>query len=138
MPGIDFSALRAAVRMQDVLELLQFGATESRGDQRRGPCPVHGSQRRPSRVFSVNLAKQSYRCFKCGSQGNQLDLWANANGLSLHAAAIDLCNRLGLEVPWIQRCQTSRPHQQSPNREEEPVSESLSQLPVERRPTSSK
>lgn len=99
MPGIDFRAVRAVAQMQEVLELLQFTASESSDDQLRGPCPVHGSQGDHSRSFSVNLAKQTYQCFKCGSKGNQLDIWANANSLSLHAAAIDLCERLGLGVP---------------------------------------
>jgi DNA primase len=89
--------------MQNVLELLRFVPTKSRGDQRRGPCPVHRSQSSTSWVFSVNLRDQNYRCFSCGSKGNQLDLWAEANHLSLYAAAIDLCRRMGLDVPWIDR-----------------------------------
>ena len=103
MPGIDFQAVRDAARMQDVLDLLRFAATESRGDERRGRCPMHRSEGQKSRAFCVNVAKHSYQCFKCGSKGNQLDLWANANGLSLHDAAIDLCQQLGINVPWIHR-----------------------------------
>lgn len=103
MPGIDFHAVRSAVRMQDVLDLLRFAATESRGDERRGPCPVHGSQGEGSRAFCANLAQNTYQCFTCGSRGNHLDLWAAANGLSFYAAAIDLCERQGLGVPWIHR-----------------------------------
>jgi len=103
MPGIDFKAVRAAVPMEDVLELLEFEPRERRGDERRGACPVHRSEGAKSRAFCVNVARQSYQCFKCGSKGNQLDLWAEAHGLSLYAAAIDLCQRLGVDVPWINR-----------------------------------
>ena len=46
------------------------------GAQRRGPCPVQGSSRATSRSFSVNLAKNVFRCFcpECGAKGNVLDL----------------------------------------------------------------
>ena len=103
MSGIDFQAVRQAARMQDVLDLLRFAPTASIGDERRGPCPVHRSEGIKSRAFCVNVAKHSYQCFKCGSKGNQLDLWANANGLSLHDAALSLCEHLSVEIPWIHR-----------------------------------
>ena len=103
MPGIDYQAVRRAARMQDVLALLRFAPLESKGDERRGPCPVHRSTGQKSRAFCVNVAKHSYQCFKCGHQGNQLDLWADANRLSLHEAAVSLCEHLGVEVPWIHR-----------------------------------
>jgi DNA primase len=103
MPGIDFQAVRRAARMQDVLNLLRFDAKQSRGDERRGPCPLHRSQGRKGRTFSANVATHTYQCFQCGSKGNQLDLWANANGLGHYDAAISLCKKLGIEVPWIHR-----------------------------------
>jgi DNA primase len=53
-----------------------------------------------SRSFSVNVGKNVYRCFTCGSSGNQLDLWAAVNKLDLRAAAIDLCEKLQIDVPW--------------------------------------
>ena len=37
------------------------------------------------------------------SHGNPLDLYPSASKLPLHQAAIDLCQRLGREVPWIRR-----------------------------------
>lgn len=103
MPGIDYRAVREAVPMEKVLELLHFVAIKVRGDEHRGPCPVHRSRSSTSRVFSVNLRDQTYRCFRCDSEGNQLDLWAKANRLGLHAAAENLCQRAGVDVPWIHR-----------------------------------
>lgn len=103
MPGIDYRAVRTAVPMRKVLELLRFVPTKSRGDQRRGPCPVHRSESTTSHVFSVHLRDQTYHCFRCGSKGNQLDLWAEANRLSLYPAAVDLCWHAGIDVPWIHR-----------------------------------
>lgn len=102
MPGIDFRKVRALVSLGDVLELLGFVPRTSAGDQRRGVCPLHRFASRTSRVFSVNLAKNAFRCFQCGAAGNQLDLWAAATKLSLHEAAEDLCRRLHHPIPWIQ------------------------------------
>ena len=33
----------------------------------------------------------------------QLAMWAAARGVSLHAAAIELCKSFGMDVPWIKR-----------------------------------
>jgi hypothetical protein len=60
-------------------------------------------------MFIANVAEQCYRFFECGAEGNQLDLWANANGLTLCAAAVDLCRRAGINVPWIHRWGAPRP-----------------------------
>lgn len=89
--------------MTQVLDLLKVQASETSGNQVRGVCPLHPAGTRRGRTFSANLQKDAYRCFKCGSAGNQLDLWAAATGQSLHAAAIDLCNRLQMAVPEIPR-----------------------------------
>ena len=44
MPSLDFQAVRAAVSISQVLEIVGFVAGEQSGDQVRGPCPVHGPQ----------------------------------------------------------------------------------------------
>lgn len=103
MPGVDFQAVRTQVNMADVLRLLGFAPRVIDGDQLRGGCPIHGSTSPRSRSFSVHLAKNTFRCFKCGSEGNQLDLWAVATNQSLHDAAVDLCQRLDVTIPWLQR-----------------------------------
>lgn len=87
--------------MAKVLALLEFVPRESSGEQLRGPCPVHGSTSPNSRSFSANLRRNAYRCFHCGSAGNQLDLWAACGKTELHAATVDLCERLHLDIPWI-------------------------------------
>ena len=103
MPGIDFAAVRSQISMAQVLDLIGFVAHESSGSQLRGPCPVRQSKSNRSRTFSVNLAENVYHCFKCGSAGGQLELWAAMNGMSVYAAALDLCVKLQLDVPWIRR-----------------------------------
>ena len=103
MPGVDFRLLRERIMMREVLQLLQFQPMVRRGDQWRGPCPVHGSQNPRSRSFSVNVRLGRYHCFACGSRGHALELWSAAHGVSLYVAAEELCRLLGLEIPWVTR-----------------------------------
>ena len=106
MPGVNFAVLREQLAMADVLRLLRFVPSRVRGEQLRGACLVHESRelRGPrSRSFSVNLRLGRYQCFRCGSRGNALELWAAARGVSLYAAAIELCESLEIDVPWIKR-----------------------------------
>jgi DNA primase len=103
VPGIDFQAVRSLVAIKQVLELLSFDPGGNWDEQVRGLCPLHDSKSSTSRSFSANLRKSTYRCFKCGSAGNQLDLWAAATGKSLYDAALDLCERLQMPAPHIHR-----------------------------------
>ena len=108
MPAIDFTKLRSQVSIEQVLTLLGFVPSRRNGRWLRGPCPVHQSDRCQSRDFWVDLATNRYRCFKCHSAGRQLDLWAAAHHLSVHAAAEDLCRRLGIAVPWLASSRSPR------------------------------
>jgi transposase len=99
--GIDYRQLRSLVSISEVLDLLGFQATTRRGDVVRGGCPVHDSKSPTSRVFSVHLTKNLFRCFKCQAAGNHLDLWVAATRQPLYQAALDLCQRLQRPVPWL-------------------------------------
>lgn len=101
MPGIDYYQVRQQVSMTQVLDLIGFQATERRGPQVRGPCPIPDCRSTSHRVFSVHLTSQIYHCFACNSHGNPLDLWAAVRRLPLHPAAIDLCRTTGLPLPWL-------------------------------------
>jgi DNA primase len=103
MPGIDFQQVRLLVSMRDVLDLLGWQPRTRRGEQRRGPCPLHGSRSPTSRCFAVHLGRQGYHCFRCGASGNALDLYAAATGAPIYQAALELCGRLGHVAPWRQR-----------------------------------
>lgn len=108
-PALDFAAVRAALSIAAVLQLLGC-RPQRRGDSHRGPCPLHGSSAGTSRCFSVNHTSNVFQCFKCGRRGNALDLWAAATQQAPYDAALDLCQRLNLPLPTL-----------SSNREEEPV-----------------
>ena len=100
MAGLDFGLLRRQLSLTAVLELVGFEAQARRGPQVRGPCPVHGSTSRRSRSFAGHLERHCWQCFRCGAQGNALDLYVAVTKLPLYAAALELCARLQLPVPW--------------------------------------
>jgi transposase InsO family protein len=98
-PSIDFAAVKESISLAEVLALLRFTPSSTKGTQQRGPCPVHGSEDASSRSFSANLADHTFHCFKCGAHGNALDLWATTSHQNIYDAAIDLCRQLGRPVP---------------------------------------
>ena len=101
MPGIDYRAARALLPLADVLGLLGFVPRRRHGQQLRGPCPRHRSRSATSRSFAVHLGKNAWHCFGCDAGGNALDLWVAVTRQELHAAVLDLCQRLGRDVPWL-------------------------------------
>jgi DNA primase len=103
VPGVDFNRLRKEITMEQVLNLLRFQPSHRSGEQWYGHCPLHDSASGRRRSFSANLVIGRYYCHRCHSQGNQLELWSAFTNMPLHQAAIDLCQRLGREVPWIER-----------------------------------
>jgi DNA primase len=103
VPGIRFAEVRALVPLASVLDLVGFVPHGVCGDHVRGPCPVHRSASPRSRSFSADLKRHVYHCFKCGSGGNQLDLYAAVKGLTVFEAAVELCAQLHHEVPWVHR-----------------------------------
>jgi DNA primase len=103
MAGIDFNALRNTITMEEVLRKIGFEPVSRTGDQLHGPCFIHGSSSPSSKTFSVNLRIGRYYCHKCGSKGNQLELWTVIHKLTIYDAAVDLCRALGRDVPWITR-----------------------------------
>ena len=103
MPSIDFATARAQLRLADVLALCGFTPTSRHGLQLRGPCPVHRARRSASRSFAAHLGKNVWHCFACGTGGNALDLWVALTGQPVYTAVVDLCARLGQEVPLLPR-----------------------------------
>ncbi len=98
MPSIDYQTLRQTVVIEEVLDLLEFIPSERKNDQVRFPCPILKSKSPGSRSYCANLIRNTCQCFTCCAKGNQLALSSQARSLPLHAAAIDLCSRLHLDV----------------------------------------
>ena len=94
--SINYRQLRASVRIEAILSWMKWEASSRVGDQHRGPCPLCTASRieppRPGarREFSVNTQRNIYRCFRCGSGGNAVDLWACYRKLPLYEAAHEI------------------------------------------------
>jgi DNA primase len=104
MPRIDFRVVRSQVPMEFVLQLLGFIALRRRGDELRGPCPLAGCHRGApgcDRAFAVNVRKGVFQCFRCCRCGNVLDLWAQAHGIGVYETALELCDKLQIDVPRL-------------------------------------
>jgi transposase len=121
-PRVDFAFLREHVTMEQVLQHLGLmGQLHGRGQQRRGPCPVHGQPTDANRSFSVHLGKHVFQCFHadCALKGNVLDLWAAIHGLPLYEAALHLAETFGLalnrEEEPVQGTRSARPRQSPPS-----------------------
>jgi len=109
MRRLDYAAIRARLSIRDVLQLLDYEPTQRRGDQWRGPCPFCGPPSPSSRCFSVNVKRNLFQCFRCQRRGNPLDLWTHFTGLPLHAAALDLCQKLNIRSVAITNPQPPKP-----------------------------
>lgn len=107
MPGIDYDRLREEITMEEVLRLVDFESTKQYGHQWYGRCPWHECKSRRSRTFSVNVAKRLFYCHECHRKGNQLQLWEAYVDMPFHQAMIDLCSRLGREIPWLEGLENS-------------------------------
>jgi hypothetical protein len=103
VPGVDFETVRSEITREQVLVVLGFEPSGRSGVQWYGSCRLHESRSGNRRGFSVNVALGRYYCHGCRSRGNPLELWAAATKRPLYQAAIDLCHRLGRDVPWIRR-----------------------------------
>jgi DNA primase len=101
VPGVDFRAVRAQISMAEVLALIGFVPQTASRSALRGPCPIHRSRTAKSRSFAVHLERKVYRCFRCGSAGNHLDLYAAVIQEGVYQAALDLCAKLHQPVPWL-------------------------------------
>ena len=101
MAGIDFAYVRKHVSILDVLALLEFRPVRCIGDHLRGPCPFACSQ--SDKNFVAYLNTNRYHCFHCRRWGNAIELWADIRRLTFYKAAQDLCRRLSIQPPLIDR-----------------------------------
>lgn len=91
MPNwVNFAEIRAKVSIEDVL--LRFYGVQTltrQGEKLIGPCPIHNGD--SPRAFHADLEKNIWHCFsRCQKGGNQLDLVALKEGISIREAALKL------------------------------------------------
>lgn len=87
---VSFAEVRARVSIEQVL-LNYYGLTNLRRENGNlvGPCPVHGGD--SPRAFRADTNKNTWYCHtKCKAGGNQLDLVAAAENITVREAALKL------------------------------------------------
>ena len=101
MPGIDYKKLKEMASMADVLPVIGWEARHVEGDQRRGVCPLCNAGQTSGRRFAVR--GNAWHCFGCkeGKGKSHLDLFRLATRLEIYPAALELCRRLKITVPWL-------------------------------------
>jgi hypothetical protein len=99
MPLIDFPELRRRFSIRDVLRLLGYKRWAEGGEKLSGPCPLRCSPK--PRICTIWFDSNSWHCNRCQHGGNHLDLYAIAVNQPLYEAAVDLCWRLSIKVPWL-------------------------------------
>lgn len=100
-PFVDFATLKQQVPIKQALSHLgHLASLRGSQSQRRGPCPIHGSQKPTSRSFSVNFEKNAFQCFapNCAAQGDVINFWAAIHNLPPHEAACHLAQTFGIEI----------------------------------------
>ena len=75
-PHVDYAFLRRQITLEQVLAHLGLlEQLHGRGQQRRGPCPLHAQSTDRAHTFSAHLGKNVFQCFhaNCAVHGNALD-----------------------------------------------------------------
>ena len=81
----DFKSIKRGVKLEFVLRHYHVKLRRSGRDQYRGCCPIHRGDGRDA--FHVNLARNIFHCFACGTGGTVLDFVAAMERCSLFEAA---------------------------------------------------
>lgn len=81
----DFKSIKRGVKLEFVLRHYHVKLRRSGKDQYRGCCPIHRGDGRDA--FHVNLARNIFHCFACGTGGTVLDFVAAMERCSLFEAA---------------------------------------------------
>lgn len=109
--AIDYRAVRRAISLSRVLELLEFHPTRSRSTNRRGRCVLcsraepESSTNQTQPCFAADLARDIWYCFGCNQGGDQLTLWSLVRRKPLYAATRLLCETTGLPIPRLEHAQ---------------------------------
>lgn len=99
MPLIDYGRVKDLVSFSAVLKLLNWRHVRKEAGWYRGGCPVHQRGREHGDCFAVR--EGGWHCHSCDRHGDQLRLWAQATGQEIYPATLDLCRKLGVEVPYL-------------------------------------
>jgi DNA primase len=121
---LDYTAIRARISIGDVLALLNYRPNRTQPAKCRGRCPLHEDDQpldSKSTCFSVHLQRNIFKCFSCGAEGNQLDLWRLHTRLPLHQATLELCRRARIIPPRLPTSATPKSATNKPQPAKKPT-----------------
>lgn len=99
---IDFKAIRRMITPRRVFELLGAHVQQSFAGEATTRCPAMCVVSLRGREATVN--DEIVYCHRCKESFDAVAIWSIRMRMSAYNAAVDLCNRLALEVPYnIQR-----------------------------------
>jgi DNA primase len=108
---IDFRALKAAVKMEQILAHYRLIDKFLRGkDSLSGPCPIHRGTHKAQ--FRVSISKNCWHCFSdCHCGGNVLDFVAKMENVDPNEAANRMVAWFNLDIDELngERDKTARP-----------------------------
>lgn len=101
MRPVDFQEVQKLVSLDMVLGWINWRPLFRDRGGRRGPCPIHKGDDPTSRSFTAK--GNEWFCWKCRVGGGQIQLYATLYGMKPLAAAVEMCQRAGLDVPYRPR-----------------------------------
>ncbi|HTU17408.1 MAG TPA: hypothetical protein VMG10_05040 [Gemmataceae bacterium] len=99
MRPVDFKQVKLLVNMRQVLSLIGWEPRHNRWNTLRGDCPLCKRRSEDGRIFEVTGS--GFHCWKCQAKGSHLDLYARFVGKPLLEAAIEMCGKAGVSVPYL-------------------------------------
>ena len=99
---LNFAALKNQISITDVLHSHGWTEATSKGQQLRGPCPVHQAEA-ADRSFAVNSGKNTFCCHSCGCQGNAIDLITALSKEPLLEAVWNWIEQAGIEPTLLEQ-----------------------------------
>lgn len=109
MAFVDFSALKAIVSIEQVVDILGLEMKPT-GNQLRSSCPA--CKTTGGRELVVTPSKGAFFCFKDGKGGDLIALAAHIEGISVKEAAVYIHDQLGNDTS-TRRTSTSTSPQES-------------------------
>src|SRR5918999_791139 len=95
--GIPDAVIEEVRRRAELVDLVSEHTRLKRsGKTFRGPCPLHGGE---GPNFSVDPAKNIFKCFSCGEGGDVFSFPMKQLGMSFLESVRYVAERVGVEIP---------------------------------------
>jgi hypothetical protein len=101
MPYLDLPAIKREITLKMVLDNIGWKPVWSSGEESRGPCPLHDSTAKRSRVFAVK--GDGWFCHKCKDGGDQFRFWVKLHHVSFMQAVHAMCETFNVPEYQLRR-----------------------------------